>query len=40
VQGSTSEHFIMREFENNPPGEHELYLKLFITCGGGLLLIS
>jgi hypothetical protein len=23
-------------FENHPANEHELYLKLFITCGGGL----
>jgi hypothetical protein len=23
-------------FTINPPSEHELYLKLFITCGGGL----
>jgi hypothetical protein len=26
----------MRHFENNIANEHELYLKLFITCGGGL----
>jgi hypothetical protein len=23
-------------FDVNPTTEHELYLKLFITCGGGL----
>jgi hypothetical protein len=26
----------MQRFNVNPSSEHELYLRLFITCGGGL----
>jgi hypothetical protein len=36
MQGHLPSGMPMRPFENNVANEHELYLKLFITCCGGL----